>query len=139
MTDSPHKTPLYDVHLQWGARMVEFAGWSMPVQFAGLKEEHVHTRTACSLFDVSHMGRLQLHGKDCESFLNRMCTRNLAGAEPGRSYYSHMCRRDGGILDDLIVSRSESHWGIVCNASNREKILKWLSGHAAGAPGHSPQ
>lgn len=65
--------------------------------------------------------------------LNRLCTRNLADAEVGRSYYSHMCREDGGILDDLIVSRFEEHWGVVCNASNREKIVAWLTKHAKGA------
>ncbi len=126
------KTPLHDAHVEWGARMVEFAGWSMPVQFVGITAEHNHTRNACSVFDVSHMGRLALHGRDTESFLDRLCTRKLAGAEVGRSYYSHMCREDGGILDDLIVSRFEDQWGIVCNASNREKILAWLSRHADG-------
>jgi aminomethyltransferase len=126
MTESLLRTPMYDLHVEMGGRLVEFAGWEMPVQFAGIIEEHVHTRTACSLFDVSHMGRLKLTGKDCESFLNRLCTRNLAGAEVGRCYYSHICREDGGILDDLIVSRFESHWGIVCNGANRQKILSWL-------------
>ena len=129
MSDPLMKTPLFDLHVAMGARMVEFAGWSMPVQFAGIIEEHVHTRTACSAFDVSHMGRLRLTGKDCEAFLNRLCTRNLAGAEVGRSYYSHMCREDGGILDDLIVSRFEEDWGVVCNASNRDKIVAWLNRH----------
>jgi aminomethyltransferase len=64
--------------------------------------------------------------------LNRVCTRNLVSAEPGRSYYSHICREDGGILDDVIVSRFEDRWGIVCNASNREKIVAWLQRHSAG-------
>jgi aminomethyltransferase len=126
------KTPLYDTHLAFGARMVPFAGWTMPVQFTGINEEHVHTRTACSAFDVSHMGRLVLTGRDAEGLLNRLCTRNLAGAEAGRSYYSHMCGDDGGILDDLIVSRFEEHWGVVCNASNREKIVAWIRRHAEG-------
>jgi len=132
MAETALKTPLYETHLAAGARMVEFAGWLMPVQFAGITEEHIHTRTACSVFDVSHMGRLKLTGDDCESFLNRLCTRNLAGAEAGRSYYSHMCREDGGILDDLIVSRFESYWGIVCNGVNREKIFAWLNEHSPG-------
>lgn len=126
------KTPLYDAHVERGARMVDFAGWSMPVQYTGIIEEHNHTRTACALFDVSHMGRLRLTGDDCESLLNRLCTRNLSDAQVGRSYYSHMCREDGGILDDLIVSRFETHWGVVCNASNREKIVSWIQGHARG-------
>lgn len=128
----PLKTPLYDVHVAFGARMVDFAGWSMPVSFSGINEEHVHTRTVCSVFDVSHMGRLTLTGKDCQSFLDRLCTRNLSTAEVGRSYYSHICREDGGILDDVIVSRFETEWGVVCNASNREKIVNWLTQHSRG-------
>jgi len=112
--------------------MVEFAGWEMPVQFTGIVEEHNHTRAACSAFDVSHMGRLRIMGGDAEPFLNRVCTRNLAGAEPGRSFYSHICREDGGILDDVIVSRFADRWGMVCNASNRAKIIAWLHKHATG-------
>ena len=132
MSEGLLRTPLYDTHIAFGARMVPFAGWEMPVQFAGIIEEHNHTRNACSVFDVSHMGRLAVTGKDAEPFLNRICTRNLAGAEPGRCFYSHICREDGGILDDVIVSRFDNHWGIVCNASNREKIITWLGKHGAG-------
>lgn len=132
MKDELLKTPLYDLHLERGGRMVDFAGWSLPIRYGGIIEEHVHTRQACSLFDVSHMGRLSLTGGDCESFLNRLCTRNLSGAEVNRSYYSHLCREDGGILDDLIVSRFENSWGIVCNGSNRAKVLAWLLKHAEG-------
>jgi aminomethyltransferase len=123
-------TPLHDIHVSFGGRMVDFAGWSMPLMFAGIIEEHVHTRTACSLFDVSHMARLRVTGADAEVFLDRLCTRNLAGADVGRCYYSHICREDGGVLDDVIVSRFESHWGIVANATNREKIFNWISQHA---------
>ncbi len=130
--DTLLKTPLYDAHVAFGARMVEFAGWSMPIVYTGIVEEHVHTRTACSVFDVSHMGRLRIDGTDGESFLNWICTRNLAGAEVGRSYYSHICREDGGILDDVIVSRYEDHFLVVCNASNRAKIVAWLQKHAQG-------
>lgn len=126
------RTPLYATHVAFGARMVPFAGWEMPVQFAGIIEEHNHTRQSCSVFDVSHMGRLKVTGKDAEALLERVCTRKMAGTEPGRCLYSHICREDGGILDDVIVSRFEQHWGVVCNASNREKIIAWLSKHAAG-------
>ncbi len=132
MIETLLRTPLHDLHVDMGGRMVEFAGWSMPVQFVGIIEEHNHTRNACSVFDVSHMGRLILTGKDCESFLNRICTRNLTDAEINRSYYSHVCREDGGILDDVIVSHLEDHWGVVCNASNREKIVAWLNLHKTG-------
>jgi len=111
---------------------VDFAGWEMPVQFVGIVEEHKHTRSACSVFDVSHMGRLRIAGEGAEAFLDRLCTRKLAGAEAGRSFYSHICREDGGILDDVIVSRFANQWGVVCNASNRVKIIAWLQKHAAG-------
>lgn len=103
----------------------------MPVQFSGIVEEHVHTRSACSAFDVSHMGRLTLTGRECEAFLDSLCTRKLKDAEVGRCYYSHVCREDGGILDDVIVSRFEDRWGVVCNASNRDKIVDWFRRHAA--------
>jgi aminomethyltransferase len=132
MNESLFRTPLYDTHVAFGGRMVPFAGWEMPVQFAGIVEEHNHTRNECSVFDVSHMGRLRITGNDAQRVLNRVCTRNLANAEPGRSYYSHICRGDGGILDDVIVSRFEDHWGLVCNASNRDKIVAWLKQHSAG-------
>jgi aminomethyltransferase len=126
------KTALYDAHVERGAKMVPFAGWSMPVSYTSIRDEHIHTRTACSLFDVSHMGRIRVTGNDAESFLDRICTRNLEDAEVGRCYYTHICKEDGGILDDVIVSRFEDSWGIVCNASNREKIVGWLEKHRPG-------
>lgn len=112
--------------------MVDFARWDMPVMYRGIIEEHVHTRTACSLFDVSHMGRLKISGPDAEALLQLVCTRDLAGMPPGASRYSHVCREDGGILDDVIVARFDDHFGMVCNASNRDKIIAWLNQHAAG-------
>jgi aminomethyltransferase len=132
MTETLQKTPLYETHLAWGGRMVDFSGWSLPVTFTGVAEEHNHTRQCCSVFDVSHMGRLVLTGADAGGLLDRICTRNLSTAEVGRSYYTHVCREDGGILDDMIVSRFESHWGVVCNASNRSKMAAWLESHREG-------
>ena len=125
-------TPLYDAHTSFGGRMVDFAGWAMPISFTSINKEHEHTRTVCSLFDVSHMGRLRLSGSGAGPLLDRLCTRNLGSAEVGRCYYSHMCREDGGMLDDLIVSRFEDDWGVVCNASNREKIVQWIRQHGQG-------
>jgi aminomethyltransferase len=126
------KTPLFDFHVQQGAKIVDFAGWEMPLLYAGIVEEHVHTRQGASLFDVSHMGRIEFHGDDCEKLLQRVCTRQLSDAQPGVSRYSHVCKEDGGILDDVIVSRYEDHWFMVCNASNREKIVGWLHKQAKG-------
>ena len=118
--------------MKLGARMVEFAGWEMPILYSSIVGEHVHTRTACTVFDISHMGRLTIRGPQAGDLLQKTCTRQLDDAKVGRSYYSHICRADGGILDDVIVSRYEGHWGVVCNASNRDKIVAWLTEHAAG-------
>lgn len=104
----------------------------MPLLFTSIIEEHRHTRSAASVFDVSHMGRIELTGPDAESLLEYVCTRRLGDAVVGQSRYSHVCREDGGILDDVIVSRFEDHWLMVCNASNRERIVDWLRRHAAG-------
>ncbi|MGB0714982.1 MAG: glycine cleavage system aminomethyltransferase GcvT [Phycisphaerae bacterium] len=125
-------TPLYDAHTGFGARMVDFAGWAMPISYTGINQEHEHTRTACSMFDVSHMGRLRMAGAGAGPLLERLCTRNLSKAEVGRCYYSHMCKEDGGILDDLIVSKFEDDWGVICNASNRDKIVSWITSHMKG-------
>jgi len=123
------RTPFYDFHVKMKARMVDFAGWEMPLLYKGIIEEHHHTRTAASIFDVSHMGRLKFTGKNAEPFLQKICTRNLSKATPGQSMYSLVCNDAGKVLDDVIVSRFEKHWLMVCNASNREKLLNWLAQH----------
>lgn len=123
------KTPLHDYHVQLGAKMVDFAGWEMPLLYRGILEEHAHTRRAGSIFDVSHMGRLLLRGSDAERLLQLVCTRQLGDAVTGQSRYGMICNERGGILDDVIVSRYEDHWMVVCNASNRSKILSWLQTH----------
>ncbi len=117
------RTPLYDFHLASGGRMVDFAGWEMPIVYRGIVEEHQQTRTSGSLFDVSHMGRLYFTGKDAAAFLSRVVTRNLVDQPIGQSRYSLVCNSAGGVLDDVIVSRDEKNWILVCNASNREKIV----------------
>jgi aminomethyltransferase len=110
--------------------MVDFAGWEMPLLYTGITEEHLHTRSAASVFDVSHMGRIEVHGPDALPLLQLICTRQLGDARVGQSRYSHVCNPEGGILDDVIVSRYEEHWLVVCNASNRERILSWIREHA---------
>lgn len=126
------KTALNEFHRKHSARMVDFAGWEMPLMYTGIIDEHHWTRRHCSAFDVSHMGRLRFEGPDATGFLERMCTRRIGDMKVGQCRYGHVCREDGGILDDVIVSRFESHWGMVCNASNREKLLKWFGRHMAG-------
>lgn len=126
------RTPLFDFHVQHGAKMVDFAGWEMPLLYTGIVEEHLHTRQAASVFDVSHMGRIEFRGAGAETLLQRVCTRQLGDAQPGQSRYSHVCNEAGGILDDVIVSRYPDYWLMVCNASNRERMLEWLGRHAQG-------
>lgn len=124
------RTSLNEFHRQHGARLVDFAGWEMPLLYRGVIDEHQHTRSRSSLFDVSHMGRIEVRGPGAEPFLQRLCTRNVGAMKVGLSRYSHLCNESGGILDDVIVSRFESHFLVVCNASNTPKVLSWFARHA---------
>lgn len=128
-TPDLQKTCFSDYHRKHGAKMVDFAGWDMPLQYAGIVAEHQHTRQAMSIFDVSHMGRLKISGRESNQLVELVCTRNVGHFAVGRSGYSLICNAAGGVLDDVIVSRFENHWLIVCNASNREKIKAWLDIH----------
>lgn len=135
-----NQTPLYDWHVNHGGRMVDFAGWSMPVQYASIVAEHQATRTAAGLFDVSHMGRLRFDGAPAGEFLDHITTRRVRDLKPGRIRYSLLTNDLGGILDDVLVYRLEdaagqSYYLMVVNASNRIKILDWLRPRLATAPG----
>jgi aminomethyltransferase len=122
------RTPFYDYHVKFGGKMVDFAGWEMPLLYKeqGIIAEHEHTRRKASIFDVSHMGRVKFTGKDATAFLSRLVTRNIEKGAVGQSMYSLVCNERGGVLDDVIVSRFDDHWLMVCNASNREKLLAWF-------------
>jgi aminomethyltransferase len=125
------KTPLHQNHTDRNARMVDFAGWSMPVQYEGIVAEHLATRSGVTLFDVSHMGRLSFSGSKAATFLDRISTRSVTTIPEGRIRYSLICREDGGILDDVLIYRmasesGESQYSMVVNASNRSKIVDWL-------------
>jgi aminomethyltransferase len=126
------KTPLNEFHRQQGARLVDFAGWEMPVMYTGVIEEHMFTREHCTMFDVSHMGRVEFRGPGAATLLQRLSTRNIEKLAVGQCGYSHMCREDGGILDDVIISRFDEHFLVVCNASNREKLLGWFDKQRSG-------
>jgi len=134
------ETPLTSWHADQGGRMVDFAGWSMPVQYGSIIEEHHNTRNKVGLFDVSHMGRLFFQGVGVDQFLDRLTTRKVAGVEPGKIRYSLMCHESGGILDDVLVYHLPGLDGappyhmMVVNASNREKIVAWLNQHRELAP-----
>jgi aminomethyltransferase len=118
------QTPLYQLHVDAGAKMVDFAGWMMPVVYTSIIEEHNWTRSNIGLFDVSHMGRLELTGITSAECLEYLCTRDMVNLEPGCTRYCLMCNETGGVLDDIMVSRfSDEKFYIVCNASNREKIV----------------
>src|SRR5450432_2414455 len=119
-------TPFYDFHVSAGGRMVDFAGWEMPIIYRSIIDEHQQTRNSGSIFDVSHMGRLYFTGPDVKKFLNHVLTRNVEDQKVGQSRYSLVCNQAGGILDDIIVSRDLKNWLIVCNASNREKLVKYF-------------
>lgn len=123
MAEALKRTPFYDFHVSSGARMVDFAGWEMPIVYRGIVEEHEQTRNSGSIFDVSHMGRLHFTGPDAAKFLGKVATRNIADQAVGQSRYSLVCNESGGVLDDIIISRDSKHWLVVCNASNRDKLV----------------
>ncbi|MBI5834459.1 MAG: glycine cleavage system aminomethyltransferase GcvT [Armatimonadetes bacterium] len=122
------QTPLHDRHVALGARMVGFGGWSMPVQYAGIVAEHRGARAAAGLFDVSHMGEFIVEGPGALGLLQHALTNDYASLAVGRARYSLMCAEDGGIIDDLIVSREgEDRYLIVVNAGNIDGDFAWLS------------
>jgi len=139
MTDTLARTPLHAWHVEHGGRMVDFAGWSMPVQYGSIVEEHLATRRAAGVFDVSHMARLRFDGPDAAGFLDRLLTRRVSDLPPGRIRYSLVTNDEGGILDDVLVYHLETPDGrryhlLVVNASNRQKIVDWIRqrGEAVG-------
>ena len=123
------RTPFYDFHVSLGAKMVEFAGWDMPIAYKrGIIEEHKHCRASGSIFDVSHMGRIHLTGRPVAEFLDRALTRNVSDQVVGQSRYSLICNEAGGVLDDVIILRDTKNWILICNGSNREKVFSHLTG-----------
>jgi aminomethyltransferase len=138
MTSLLAQTPLHAWHAAHGGRMVDFAGWSMPVQYASIVTEHNATRAAVGLFDVSHMGRIRFSGPGSEALLDHLVTRRVAGMKPGQIRYALMTNDVGGILDDVLVyhlrdARGTAYHLLVVNASNSQKIWDWLEAHHDGA------
>lgn len=130
-------TPLHGRHLALGARMVDFGGWHMPIQYEGLKAEHLACRASAGLFDVSHMGEVRLRGPGALAAARRLVCNDLR-IEVGRAQYSPMCRPDGGIVDDLIVYHLGPDDVLICvNAANREKDFAWIRENLAGERGLS--
>jgi aminomethyltransferase len=123
------RTPLYDWHASHAGRIVEFAGWSMPVQYTTITEEHNAVRTAAGLFDISHMGRLSFAGPDGLDLIQSVWTNNAATMKDGQVRYGLITNDNGGIRDDVLVYRWPYGWAMVVNASNRAKIVDWLGRH----------
>jgi len=133
MTVALKQTPLHGEHVALGAKIVPFAGWSMPVQYpTGILEEHRAVRTAAGLFDVSHMGEIEARGRDALALIQYVTTNDASRIEVGQAQYSVMCRPAGGAIDDCIVYRFADRWMIVVNASNRDKDRDWILSHARG-------
>jgi aminomethyltransferase len=126
------KTPLYESHQESGAKIVEFGGWLMPVQYSGIIEEHHAVRTKAGLFDVSHMGEFIVKGAEAATFINTVITNDVRQLAVGQILYSPMCYADGGVVDDLLVYRlGEEEYLLVVNAGNIEKDFEWLEQHRA--------
>ena len=129
------RTPLYEAHVRAGARMVEFAGWEMPVQYQGILAEHAAVRERAGLFDVSHMGEIVFRGPGALEALQRLFTNDLSRCADGQAQYGCLCRESGGIVDDVVVYRRAADDLLVCvNAANRAKDFDWLRQRAGGVP-----
>jgi aminomethyltransferase len=120
------KTPLFEVHKRLGAKLIEFGGWLMPVQYSSIIEEHKAVRNAAGLFDLSHMGEIEVSGRQTLEFLQYATTNDVSKLEVGQAHYTFMLYPDGGIVDDLIVYRQPDRYLLVVNASNAQKDLLWL-------------
>ena len=128
-TTAVKRTPFYDFHRAAGAKLVEFAGFEMPLRYTGDVREHVAVRTAVGLFDISHMGEFDVRGAGAGGWLDRMLTNHVGALAVGQALYSPMCRPDGGIVDDLLVYKYDDHFMVVVNAANLSKDFAWLEQH----------
>lgn len=121
------KTALFDAHVRYGGQIIEFAGWQLPVQYEGIIQEHEAVRNNAGLFDVSHMGEVEVRGKDAFSFVQNLVTNDISVLEDSQVIYTFMCYPSGGVVDDLLVYKFNSeHYFLVINASNVEKDYAWM-------------
>jgi aminomethyltransferase len=130
--DTLRRTPLFDRHVRAGARLVPFAGWEMPVQYQGIRQEHVAVRTGAGVFDVSHMGEIETSGPEAEAYLQWILSNDVTKIAERGAQYSVLCREDGGVLDDLFTYRLPDRFLTVTNAANHEKDLAWFQEHTSG-------
>jgi aminomethyltransferase len=133
-TPTLKRTPLFESHVRAGARLVPFCGWEMPVQYGdGVRAEHLAVRRAAGIFDVSHMGEVEVRGPDAEAFLQHVYSNDVSKLAIGGAQYSLLCSHDGGVLDDLFTYRVASErYLTVTNAANHDADIAWLSGHTDG-------
>jgi aminomethyltransferase len=126
-------TPLYETHLKYNGKMVDFGGWALPSEYEGIFAEYEAVRTNAGLFDVSHMGEYEIRGSGCEAFLQKIVTNDVSRIGPGQIQYSPMCYPNGGTVDDLLIYKfSLDHFLIVVNATNDEKDGNWFKLHLFG-------
>jgi len=126
------KTAFNEMHKKYGAKLVEFAGYEMPIQYEGIIAEHKAVRNSVGVFDVSHMGEVEVHGKDAFAFVQKITTNDVSQLYKGRVQYSSMCKPDGGIVDDLLVYHCGDYFMLVINASNIDKDFKWMQENVFG-------
>src|SRR3954463_3690800 len=125
------RTPLYQAHVEAGAKLVPFAGWEMPVEYEGLKAEHLRGRGSCGVFAASRRGEIETEGPQAVDLLQRLLSNDVSKIQVGGAQYSCLCREDGGVLDDVFTYRlGEDHYLTVTNASNHERDLEWFEAHA---------
>ena len=121
------KTALYENHKNSGAKIVEFSGWMMPVEYEGLRKEHVAVRSSVGIFDVSHMGEIEIRGDDAKEFSQKLTSNNIYKIVPGQAQYSLLCNHNGGVVDDVIFYKfSDDHFLICVNAANTDKDYDWI-------------
>ena len=130
--DTLRRPPLFDRHRAAGGKLVPFAGWEMPVQYEGIRQEHLAVRTGAGVFDVSHMGEIETSGPEAEAFLQRLLSNDVARLADGGAQYSVLCQEDGGVLDDLFTYRLGDRFLTVTNASNHARDHAWFAERASG-------
>src|SRR5262252_2433533 len=132
------RTPLFAAHQRLGAKLVEFGGWEMPVQYTSITDEHLAVRRAAGLFDISHMGEVLFNGPQAEAFLNHALTNDVRKLAPGWGQYTLMCNARGGVIDDLYAYRlSDEEYLLIINAARITDDIAWLTRQLEFSPAHS--
>ena len=128
------RTKLYEMHVKYGGKMIDFGGWELPVQYAGIIKEHNMVRQKAGLFDVSHMGEIEIIGDGAEEYIQYLMTNDIKAMKDHQVQYALMCYPDGGVVDDLIIYRfSTEHYLLVVNAANADKDFDWIKQNSLNA------